>query len=180
VEERASAQECPSGGVVVVVERAGEEIDRRPVCRPAPRCPEVYGDVVLRDPLRVLAFASAGCVLLHGRLAVESVTGLRALPPFAALRFTAAGLRISGNRDLRSLESLRSLGGSLGSLEITDNATLTSLVGLENVDEVRGPFRVTGNRSLLRCEAERLRDLIGLSRIAGPITIEGLDGECPH
>lgn len=174
----APAEVCPAGGIVVSALEGDDVRATQPVCRPAPACDVVYGDVILRDPLQLVAFAGAGCRELRGGLSIQSVNGPHRLPAFAATRWSAARLRVQRNRDLRSVDSLLNLSGEIGSLEITDNPTLRSLVGLEGITAVRGPFTITGNGSLPRCEAEALRDRIGLADITGPITIEGTAEPC--
>jgi hypothetical protein len=66
-------------------------------------------------------------------------------------------------------------------LTLAENGLLSDLHGLDGLRSVSGSFFISDNRSLPTCEAERLRNLIGLANIGQVPNIEGNNDEavCP-
>jgi len=75
--------------------------------------------------------------------------------------------------DLDGLSSLREIGNGL---LINGNAALTRIQGLHGVTSVAGDLIVGDNPLLPTCEAEALRDAIGIANIQGTIQIENNTG----
>jgi len=70
--------------------------------------------------------------------------------------------------NFEGLDSLTSVGGAMG---IFENTALASLSGLENITYVGGQLSIQNNVVLPTCEAEWLRDNIGVENIGGTIDI---------
>jgi hypothetical protein len=115
-------------------------------------------------------------LILAGNPQVEHLRGLPALTHLD-------GLELTEQPGLTSLEGLEAVIGMDGVLRLSENANLASLRALASVDHARA-LLVENNPKLPTCEAEWLRDNIGVENIVNPygdaITISGNDdaGTC--
>ena len=89
---------------------------------------------------------------------------------FPALTEVGAHFRVSHSEDIQVITC--PLLADVGEFWIDDNASLSSW-SLPALDTVGGEFYVTNNPQLPTTTAETLRDQVGLSDIAGTITISG-------
>ncbi len=106
---------------------------------------------------------------------LTSLTGLENLPS------VGGHLIIHSNSVLTNLTGLENITSVGGNLHIDSNDVLTSLAVLNNVSSVGYLLLIEDNINLPTCEAERLRDEIGIGNIGGEITIENNTGTgtCP-
>ena len=111
----------------------------------------------------------ATCASISGNLSIQG-TSLTTLDGLSALTFIGGSLSISDNHSLRSLNGLNALSAAT-SLSIHNNDALTNLQGLNALEAVGESLDIRSNDALPTCEAQWLRDNIGLSNIAGEITI---------
>jgi hypothetical protein len=132
-----------------------------------------------------------GIVSLQGMEGMSLTGGLRlrgndSLVSLAGLagHTTLGALTIHDNGSLQNLDGLESLTTIDGNLEISDyheacdeacgqTDVLSSLRGLSGLNYVGGELRIMDNLALATCEAEWLRDQIGLANIGGGAFIAG-------
>jgi hypothetical protein len=101
---------------------------------------------------------------------VSDLTGLEGLT-------TLGSLIVSDNTALLNLHGLEQLSGLDADLAVTGNTLLSNLHALDSLGYVSGSFVITGNPSLPTCEAERLRDLIGIADIGQTPEIAAVRGD---
>ncbi len=86
--------------------------------------------------------------------------------------------RIQNNFALTSLIDLNNITSVGGDLEISGNTALTDLNGLSNITSVGSNLEISDNVVLPTCEAEWLRNNIGVENIGGTITISNNCDSC--
>jgi hypothetical protein len=79
---------------------------------------------------------------------------------------------IDSNTVLENLDGFGAVTSIGENLSITRNPALSQLRGLHNVGSLSSGLSITNNAALPACEAELLRDSIGVANIAGMIEIE--------
>jgi hypothetical protein len=104
----------------------------------------------------------------------SSLTNLNGLNKVSKI----SGLIIRDNLRLREMDGLTNI-AEARFLEITGNPALTSLVALANLDSIEYDMVISGNANLPTCDAEALRDKIGVDDIRGDVLIcDNLPDEC--
>jgi hypothetical protein len=118
--------------------------------------------------LSSLAHLSELTYLSVSKTGLEDLRGLEGVVSFGVLSLTE-------NPKLETLSGLEHL-VNLNELELEDNASLSSLHALAALKSVRGDgFSITDNPKLPTCEAEWLRDHVGVDNIGGATNIAGND-----
>jgi hypothetical protein len=142
------------------------------------------GGVWLQDNAGLRSLAGLEDVSLSGGLFLSknpALVSLAALSNHTVLE----GLYIEGNRSLTSVDGLENVDAIAGDLvivgacqgnECVHNDALVSLRGLSGVRAIDGSLIISGNPALPACEAEWLRDSIGVENIAGNVTLLLNDG----
>jgi hypothetical protein len=114
-------------------------------------------------------------------IAIMNNDSLANLDAFSALA-DVSSLRIGNNNALANVDGLSALTTvDAGGLIVQANLVLGNLRGFAALGHIARALEVTYNPALPACEAEWLRDHVGLENIGGPVTLhENLGtGTCP-
>jgi Leucine-rich repeat (LRR) protein len=102
---------------------------------------------------------------------------------FTALAGLTGAVNFISVNDMPALATLDGLEGltAASQVGVAGNPVLTSVRGLSGLTEVSLAFTIVDNDVLPTCEAEWLRDHVGVENIGGDISIDGNDdaGVCP-
>ncbi len=114
-----------------------------------------------------------GCVEITGDLVIRKKSALTSLLGLENLTLVGGDLTVSRNcsRFLTSLAGLEGITTVGGDLTVSVNCYLTSLAHLEGITSVGGSLNIQANYRLATCEAEWLRDNIGIDNIGESIWI---------
>jgi hypothetical protein len=144
----------------------------------------LYGSGALRisrnSSLSSLAALSA-LQTVNGYIQITENSALTNLVGLDGLSAVPRSVTIRDNDALTSLDGMSALTTIGEMLMISQNDALIDLSGCNGLTHVGTDLVVTENVTLPTCEAERLRDEIGVENIGGKITIYGNDdnGTCP-
>ena len=116
------------------------------------------------------------CEIITGNLLI-SRSSLTNLADLENLTSVEGDLWIEYTRDLANLTGLENLTSVKGELKIYRTG-LNDITGLNNLASVGEDLRIYGNDILPTCEAEWLRDTIGVENIGGEISIYGNCDAC--
>jgi cysteine-rich repeat protein len=137
---------------------------------------EIGGDLYLDNNMLLSDLSALGSlVTIEGSLRIVNSPGLSRLLGLNSLASVGGDLVVRENEwlsDLNGLDGLTSVGGIL---LIYRNPRLVNLHALGSLASVGGDFTVVENTGLPSCEAEWLRDSIGLDNISGLVAINGND-----
>lgn len=141
----------------------------------------------LKDLSRLSHLEELSAVWLGGNSELQNLDGLSGLKDVGSLNLqlnqklenidglasvtSATEVMIWANSELKSVDGLRSLTAIEGSLLIYLNPDLTQLRELHGITMVGERLSITNNAMLPTCEAEALRDAIGVENIGGTISI---------
>jgi len=98
------------------------------------------------------------------------------LDGLSSLTHVGSDFTMGSNDLVENVDGLAALTQVGGQLLISANPALRDLGGLHNLESVGNGFTVILNEALPMCEAEELRDAIGLENIAGEISIADNNG----
>ena len=137
---------------------------------------ELGGDLYLDNNILLCDLSGLGSLTaLGGSLRIYNSPTLDRLPGLGALTAVQGDLELRENQwlsDLTGLEGVTSVGGTV---LIYGNPRLVNLHALGSLASVGGDLTVVDNTGLPRCEAEWLRDSIGLQNVVGLVAINGND-----
>ncbi len=111
------------------------------------------------------------------QLSIDNNAALTSLSGLENLTTLTDSMIIYNNAALTSLSGLENL-TTAESLRISNNSGLANLSGLENLITINWDLEIENNTALPTCEAEWLRDNIGVSNIEGSISIYGNCDAC--
>jgi hypothetical protein len=165
----------------------------------------VAGAIVLEDNDVLFSIDALASLREVGAIYISdgAFAGISNLQAFDGLTSVAGDIFISGEEDPASLEgfhNITSIGGSLRlfgpvrnvdglrgltqvgrDVSVVSNAFLQNLRGMSSVVSVGGSLAVERNPALPACEAEWLRDNIGVGNVGGTVSLVGNTGTgtCP-
>jgi hypothetical protein len=139
------------------------------------------GGIELRRNAGLRSLVGLEGVPLSGGLRLYENPELASLVALSSHTFLG-GLSIVGNQKLAGVDGLENVGEAAGEVIIGSdvipcntecplNEALTSLRGLSGLSYIDGNLRIGQNPSLPACEAEWLRDSIGVENIAGGVQL---------
>ncbi len=132
------------------------------------------------DTIYIEAISGFNALESTGDLLLDSLFEMTELDAFASLETVSGELRFDRCHAMTTLGTFGALSTVGGDLVINDNTNLNDLSAWSSVTSVGGDLVITTNPALATCEAEALRDAIGLENIALTTQIEDNDdaGTC--